>query len=250
MDKEKDIQQEFHQRADSKRFLGRLNNPFIKEKEFALFGRLGDIEGLTLEIGCGEGSNKQYISQLNPRMKYIGLDFSFEKVSFARKFDSSTSFIQANAVRLPFKENSFDAIIIRDVLHHVDSFREEIIKEALRTLRSGGKLWIIEGNVKKLVNRAFSLLVPAERGMKNSTPGKFSTLCEKFGCERIEFVEPFFFVRAINFFLGWSENGFLKPLLIIIYSSTRAAENFFVRFISEKNKSYMIAFLGKRKKDL
>ena len=75
------IQNDFHKVADGKRFLNRLNNPFIntKEKNLAIkISRKIPPGGKhVLEIGCGEGNNLFYLSG---GLKYNSKIFSIETV--------------------------------------------------------------------------------------------------------------------------------------------------------------------------
>ncbi len=50
--------------------------------------------------------------------------------------------VRANATRLPFAEETFDAAMLVSMLHHVDSFARALA-EAKRVLRSGGRLAVM-----------------------------------------------------------------------------------------------------------
>jgi ubiquinone/menaquinone biosynthesis C-methylase UbiE len=50
--------------------------------------------------------------------------------------------IRANATRLPFADDSFDAAIFVSMLHHVD-YPEQALAEAKRVLRPGGRLAVM-----------------------------------------------------------------------------------------------------------
>lgn len=50
-----------------------------------------------------------------------------------------TEFIEGNAVKLPFEDESFDAIVSNYCIHNIPlRNRQEILLEALRTLKKGG----------------------------------------------------------------------------------------------------------------
>lgn len=59
--------------------------------------------------------------------------------------DVGLRFLVADAERLPFDDESFDAIHSKDSLHHMDDPRAAL-GEYRRVLRPGGTLVIIEGN--------------------------------------------------------------------------------------------------------
>lgn len=237
------VQWRFHQRADAKRFGSRLANPFVLEKEMRLLGLLGRLDGArVLEVGCGEGSNELVLRQGNPHMSYVGTDFAKEKVAFAQGLGSGGRYVQGDALRLPFRPGSFDVVFLRDVLHHLDAHRAEVLREAMAAARPGGLLVVIEGNVRKIVNRVFSILVRAERGMRNSTPEKFQRLCRRHGATDFAFVEPFFFVRAVNYFLGWPRSATGRALLRPAYGFVAMIERVLAPLCPRENTSYMVAF--------
>lgn len=49
--------------------------------------------------------------------------------------------VVADGKQLPFKNNSFDGVIIEMVIEHVD-YPEEILSEAFRVLKKGGKIYV------------------------------------------------------------------------------------------------------------
>lgn len=233
-------QWEFHQTADGKRFLNRLNNPWIRKREEALFALLSPCGGRTLEVGCGEGNNHYYISRADPGVRYVGMDFSYKKVAFAARADAEGAYLTGDATALPFQSGVFDAVLARDVLHHVNDHREAIIEECLRTLAPGGRLWVVEGNGNKIINRIFWMLVPEERGMRDSTPEKFEAMCRRLGCDEIIHTEPFYLVRAAGFFLGWRE-GAAGRLINVIYMMIDFVEKAISPLSRPGNGSCMIA---------
>jgi ubiquinone/menaquinone biosynthesis C-methylase UbiE len=83
---------------------------------------------VVLEIGCGANPQDHLES------KYIGLDISFRalKESKGRGWR-----IQADAMNLPFKDMSFDAVITIALLEHIPD-PERVLYEIARILRSGG----------------------------------------------------------------------------------------------------------------
>lgn len=238
------VQQKFHEGADAKRFKFRLQNPFIREREMSLFKAIGPVpDGLVVEIGCGEGSNAIYLHMLNPKPTYVGIDFSFDKMSFANqvKDNQQSFFLQGDALSPPILKGCADLVFIRDLLHHIDASREKAIQSALSLLRPGGRLVLIEANGQILLNVIFRLLVPAEQGLRNSTPEKFTAMCRSLGASRIEFIEPLFLIRGLNYLLGWRKEGVAGGLVKILYHLFSHVEKWLGRFIKKEDYAYMVA---------
>jgi SAM-dependent methyltransferase len=100
-----------------------------------------------LEIGCGNGKNLQ----IRPN-DIKGVDIVSEFVEECKS--DGLDVIQADATKLPFDNNTFDATLSVAVLHHLSTIQRRLnaISEMLRVTKSGGKLlievWSIEDNDK------------------------------------------------------------------------------------------------------
>jgi SAM-dependent methyltransferase len=98
---------------------------------------LQNFQGLVLDIGAGDCSNKRY---LGPGAQYISLDKTdVTKLSPWRHADPD---INGDALKLPFRDNSIDAIMNVFVLEHVTD-PARAIREMARVLKPGGKLFLV-----------------------------------------------------------------------------------------------------------
>ncbi len=99
-----------------------------------------------LDIGCGAGGKSLYYITLGANHVY-GVDvvesYKEESETLARKLnlENEFTFICADAKSLPYPDNSFDTIIMNDAMEHVGE-PEEVLKEVLRVLKKGGKVYI------------------------------------------------------------------------------------------------------------
>jgi len=97
-----------------------------------------------LDLGCGAGMASYFwlgSSDWKPDAVWVGVDIS-DAIDVARELLSpvpNTHFVQADALRLPFPDESFDAILAEGVLHHTPSTRQAI-HSAARVLVTGGEL--------------------------------------------------------------------------------------------------------------
>lgn len=92
-----------------------------------------------LDIGCGNGRLVDVFEGID--IEYTGIDFSKELIAIAQHERGSKGvFLKADALALPFEENSFDAVFSIAVLHHIPSRenRMQFVSEAYRVLKPGG----------------------------------------------------------------------------------------------------------------
>jgi len=93
-----------------------------------------------LDLGCGNGRLFEFLKDKN--VDYFGVDFSEKLIEIAKKRFPAAKFQVADALNLPFLENTFDKVYSIAVLHHIPSqnFRLKFLKEAKRVLKPNGFL--------------------------------------------------------------------------------------------------------------
>jgi ubiquinone/menaquinone biosynthesis C-methylase UbiE len=153
--------------ADSMR---RLAIPPIKRRLNATTG-----QGLhILEIGCGTGRTTRFLKLAFPDAKVTALDLSPTYLKVAQKNLSQLdriSFVEADASDLPFKDQSFDAVVSVFLFHELpSSVRRQVAKEMTRVTKDGG--WV----------------VTVDSIQKGDVP-KFNEILKSFP---IDFHEPFY----------------------------------------------------------
>lgn len=82
-----------------------------------------------LDVGCGNG----FLSQLYPNFDVTGIDISDGMLAH-----NPHKWIKASADSIPFPDNSYDYVVCRSLLHHLEH-PEEALKEMFRVLKPGGK---------------------------------------------------------------------------------------------------------------
>lgn len=145
-----------------------------------------DGNGRALDIGCGNGSVTIMTAKKFPTAQVTGIDYwggvwEYSKGVSERNADiegvaGRVTFQRASASALPFEDDFFDAVTSNDVFHMVSDVKDkrELIKEALRVVKKGGKF-------------AFQDLF-----LWKSVYGELDDLLEtirSWGIERIEFLD-------------------------------------------------------------
>lgn len=97
-----------------------------------------------LDIGCGVGTFAYHAGK--GQAQAVGIDYSQESIFMAQKIiarfnlQKKISFVAADAMRLPFKEMTFDKVIAADFIEHItDGEKEGLLKEIHRVLKPGGR---------------------------------------------------------------------------------------------------------------
>lgn len=88
-----------------------------------------------LDVGCGPGWNWDHFMQYGPKIKaYVGLDLSPRFVKVANKRTELDLFKVGDARKLRQGNESFDVVILQDILEHTNTFKEPVT-EALRVAK-------------------------------------------------------------------------------------------------------------------
>ena len=99
-----------------------------------IINRLNSDFRTILDVGCGTGLNLIYLKHYGT---VIGLDFSKEALDFC-KLRAAENLIQADAEKVPFKDDTFDLITALDLLEHLDD--GDVLKEFHRVLKPNAYL--------------------------------------------------------------------------------------------------------------
>ncbi|MBK8904966.1 MAG: class I SAM-dependent methyltransferase [Anaerolineaceae bacterium] len=115
---------------------------------FAQFGKIDLRDQHILDIGCGLGANLDFL--IKAQASHItALDISEGQIkstknilnSALQKMQEKITFLAADAARLPFKDETFDAMVAADTFEHIDDL-STAMGELARVLKSGGHLYV------------------------------------------------------------------------------------------------------------
>jgi ubiquinone/menaquinone biosynthesis C-methylase UbiE len=108
-----------------------------------------------LEVGCGVGAVLAMLGQEFPGVRLTGVDIEPKQLEFARghleRSGVEATLVQADALALPFGDESFDHVWMMWFLEHIAD-PPAVLREARRVLVAGGAITAIE--VDYLTTRA------------------------------------------------------------------------------------------------
>ena len=99
--------------------------------------------GAVLEVGCGSGMGLPYL-QAQSRM-VVGGDYTMALLKEAQKHLPNAPLVQMDAQHLPFRDRSFDAVLLLEMIYYVAD-QEAAFAECRRVLKPGGKLMVCMPN--------------------------------------------------------------------------------------------------------
>lgn len=134
-----------------------------------------------LDIGCGRG---ELLSACREKGGVpVGIDYSSAAITISKRGKENPNLIQASATALPFREETFDKVIMLDIVEHLSATDLMIcLRDVKRVLKTGGQVLIHTPNqwgdsLAVLYVKISSILRPWQK-KKNVSPSthSYSTL--------------------------------------------------------------------------
>jgi SAM-dependent methyltransferase len=95
-----------------------------------------------LDLGCGTGLLAARIRRALPRAGVVGCDFSSGMLAHARTHDRKVQWVRGDAGRLPFRSETFDAVVSTEAFHWFPD-KGAALRECARVLAPGGRLMLV-----------------------------------------------------------------------------------------------------------
>lgn len=105
--------------------------------------------GIILDLGCGEGRNSLYLSQVGYNIVGVDLSFKAARVMKNNFFEESLKglVLTGDARKLPFQSESVDGILGHHIFDHLDKKGLELaLSEAFRVLKPEGVMLLTMDN--------------------------------------------------------------------------------------------------------
>ncbi len=131
------------QAATLARLLRNESDVAYRRRVYTMLRYLDPQPGQTiLDCGTGMGFYPRVIQRLYPECRVVGVDGDPHALAFAREhLDGQTALVHGDIQQLPFGEASFDAVLMSEVLEHLEDDREGL-RQVRRVLKPGGVLAI------------------------------------------------------------------------------------------------------------
>jgi ubiquinone/menaquinone biosynthesis C-methylase UbiE len=137
----KQRREEKHMHSGSHQHSGKGSGAFVDTKR--VISLILKEDGQFLDVGCGPGDYLKAASKLSNNI--TGIDMHEESISKVKGLGFNG--IVADATKtLPFKDESFDAILLSNVLHGFvwDKTESSVLSELRRIIKKDGTLGIVE----------------------------------------------------------------------------------------------------------
>jgi tocopherol O-methyltransferase len=112
-------------------------------EELLIYAKVSDAQNI-LDVGCGIGGSTLYLAQ-KFNCDAVGITLSSVQVARAKErakeanLSEKAQFLRANALEMPFKDNTFDLVWTLESGEHMPD-KKKFLEECYRVLKPGGKL--------------------------------------------------------------------------------------------------------------
>jgi len=169
-----------------------------------------------LDLGAGDGTCLTYFSSYFPKARLVGIDVSEMSIEEAAAKNIPNTEVKAyDGTTIPYPDASFDVILVATVMHHIRfELHPGLMKEALRVLKPGGKIFIVEHNPYNPVTMHMVNTCPFDKDAVLLKPGYSKKLLKDTGFRKVDNHFTLFFPRGGVFKAFHFLEKYLSPLPI------------------------------------
>jgi len=169
--------------------IGRDYNTILNSKSFQYylekrktylktFCSANEKDRIIVDLASGTGN---YSGSLVNYKYLVNIDLSFNALKANTVLGEKNSRVNANALKIPLKNNSVDLMLLIGLLHHIPSYLEQSFQEVLRVLKSGGTIFIDEPNGYNPIWSIYMKLCEIDRiGAKPIFPHVLKKLAKRY----------------------------------------------------------------------
>lgn len=150
-----------------------------------------------LDLGCGTGTLTIMIKQLHPNVEVTGIDGDPAVLAIAAEKAAgagvSVQWDSGLAHDLPYTAGRFDRIVSSLVMHHLNMpDKQRAFQEALRILRPGGELHILDfGRPHNLYTRLAAAIIRHFEETAEQLDGRLPEMIKNSGFTEVEEIHHF-----------------------------------------------------------
>ena len=120
-------------------------NYWFRRHEVAYRWLSGQVTGVVLEAGCGEGYGAEALRAAGHATQVVAVDYDVSAVAHVRATYPEVAVIRGNLVALPLRSGRLDAVVSLQTVEHLWD-QPLFVAECARVLRPGGLLAVSTPN--------------------------------------------------------------------------------------------------------
>ncbi|MBI5653111.1 MAG: methyltransferase domain-containing protein [Chloroflexi bacterium] len=150
-----------------------------------------------LDLGCGTGTLTVLIKQIHSDAQVVGVDGDPTVLAIARakavRQNVSITFAEGMAFQLADRDHSFDRVVSSLMMHHLATAdKQRALSEALRVLKPGGELLIVDfAQPDNFVAAAIATIMRRFERTADLIEGRLPEMIRAAGFQNVEIVVRF-----------------------------------------------------------
>jgi ubiquinone/menaquinone biosynthesis C-methylase UbiE len=122
----------------------KVNERYYYDRFLRRIGQFFPKQAHVLDIGCREGDDAVLLQE-RCGCQITAVDIEEHKQDWKKRTNKRLRFVKASAEQMPFRDAQFDAVWIKDALHHMEN-PIQALRELSRVCKKGAPIVVIEAN--------------------------------------------------------------------------------------------------------